>query len=38
MIKVDNDYYIQADTYCYIVMKYQGKSKKSIRYGRRKNN
>ena len=28
MIKVDNDYYIQADTYCYIVMKYQGKSKK----------
>lgn len=28
MIKVDNDYYIQADPDRYIVMKYQGKSKK----------
>lgn len=27
MIKVDNDYYIQADTYCYQVLKKGGKDK-----------
>lgn len=32
MIKVDEDYYISADTYCYAVMKKRWKGQKWKRY------